>query len=422
MPIATHSATDSSIPWIKPEKKQDVFDASLAQAYGSLALVSAHGEELDDDAHYPYNHLKPSFPIFTTPALVPFEIKDRGLSAPSLPAQLDGASKKENLFLKKASSFKFVTPALGVEVRGVDLRKLTDGEKDDLALLGAQVGVVIVRGQNDLTLDEQLEFGRHYGPLHKHPTTAIPREAGREEVHLVYADANSRPDTSAFAKEELYHSDVTFEHQPPGLTSLRLVAVPETGGDTIFSSGYALHSSFSPAFQAYLATLSAVHSGVAQSNGAKAIGNHVRREAVESIHPVVRVHPVTGLKSIFVNPGFTRRIVGVPKPESDAILALLYKGFVVNADFQLRANWEEGTIVFWDNRIVTHSALFDFYPARRHGVRVTPQAERPLSVEAYEAQYGVKAKDWATERAKEFGIKPVVKKDDGKVVERGFKD
>lgn len=119
------------------------------------------------------------------------------------------------------------------------------------------------------------------------------------------------------------------------------------GGDTIFSSSSALYSSYSPAFQAYLETLEAVHSGVAQSNGAKAVGNHVRREPIESVHPVVRVHPVTGIKSIFVNPGFTRRIVGVPKSESDFVLQTLFKGFVVNADFQARASWAEGTIVFW---------------------------------------------------------------------------
>jgi sulfonate dioxygenase len=163
-----------------------------------------------------------------------------------------------------------------------------------------------------------------------------------------------------------------------------------------------------------------VHSGVAQSNGAKAVGNHVRRPPIETVHPVVRVHPVTGIKSIFVNPGFTRRIVGVPKPESDFVLATLFKGFVVNADFQARANWSPGTIVFWDNRIVTHSALFDFFPQRRHGVRVTPQAEKPLSVREYEEKFGVKALNWSTERAKELGIEEVgIKKDDGKVKERG---
>lgn len=84
------------------------------------------------DPTYPYNHLKPSFPVYETPVLEPFDIVDRGFSAPSRQAQLDGASKKENTFLKKAESFKFITPALGAEVRGIDLRNLTEGEKDDL--------------------------------------------------------------------------------------------------------------------------------------------------------------------------------------------------------------------------------------------------------------------------------------------------
>ena len=132
---------------------------------------------------------------------------------------------------------------------------------------------------------------------------------------------------------------------------------------------------------------------------------------------------MTGIKSIFVNNGFTRRIVGVPKPESDAILAILNKGFVVNADFQVRARWEPGTVVFWDNRIVNHTAIYDFYPERRHGVRVTPHAEAPLSVAAYENEYKKEAKDWAVERAKELGVyQPSVRNDGGEVKERGFKD
>ncbi|CED82966.1 Taurine catabolism dioxygenase TauD/TfdA [Phaffia rhodozyma] len=394
--------------------------ASEAAAYGSLALVSTHnGDELagQDDSEYEFNHLKPSFPKVNWPPLEEFDHVDVGLSAPSL-----GKSKKENLILKKASGHKFLTPALGIELRGLDLPSLTDEEKNDFALLAAQVGVVVVRGQKDLTVDQQLNFGRYFGRLHKHATTAVPKSGDLDEIHLVYADKNSRPDNTVFKKVELYHSDVTYELQPPGLTSLRLVAQPEVGGDTIFSSGLAAYSSFSKGFQAYLETLFAVHSGVAQAKGSEAAGNHVRRDPVETIHPIVRVHPVTGQKSIFVNPGFTRRIVGVPKSESDAILGLLYDTFVSSADHQVRASWEEGTVVFWDNRLVNHSALFDFFPARRHGVRVTPHGERPLSVAQYEEKYNAKAKDWAEERAKELGVDVSQKKDVGGVKERGFKD
>lgn len=146
---------------------------------------------------------------------------------------------------------------------------------------------------------------------------------------VVYADPAARPDPNTFSKLELWHSDVTYEKQPPGVTSLKIYAAPEVGGDTIWSSGYvdvfpamiharsssqfdppawplssyALYSSLSPGMQKYLEGLSALHSGVAQAVGTRAAGKHVRRTEIESIHPVVRVHPATGWKSVFVNSG-----------------------------------------------------------------------------------------------------------------------
>ena len=94
-----------------------------------------------------------------------------------------------------------------------------------------------------------------------------------------------------------------------------------------------------------------MHSGVAQAEGSRAAGLHVRRKEIETVHPVVRVHPVTGWKSVFVNPGFTRRIVGVPKAESDAILQFLFHQISENPDFQVRFRWERDSIAFWDNRV-----------------------------------------------------------------------
>ena len=120
---------------------------------------------------------------------------------------------------------------------------------------------------------------------------------------MVYNDSSSRPDTAAFAPLELWHTDVSYELQPPSTTSLKLLTGPETGGDTLWSSGYALYSSLSPNFQTYLEGLSALHSAVAQADGARAAGLTVRREPVETVHPVVRVHPATGWKSVYVNPG-----------------------------------------------------------------------------------------------------------------------
>ncbi|KAI0028221.1 alpha-ketoglutarate-dependent sulfonate dioxygenase [Vararia minispora EC-137] len=336
----------------------------------------------DGDDSYPFAKFKPTFPDVSWPPLEEIVVTDRSALADP---------EKKSLFAA-AERIEDVIPALGAEIIGLDLRRLTDQQKDELALLVAERGVVFVRNQQ-LDIYDQLELARHWGPLHKHATTPIPREPGLEEVHVVYNDASRRPDPSAFSKLELWHSDVSYEIQPPSTTSLAVIAGPVSGGDTLFSSGYALYSSLSPGLQTYLEGLSAVHSAVAQADGARAAGLPVRREPVESVHPVVRVHPATGWKSVYVNPGFTRRIVGVPKAESDAILSFLFHQIAENVDAQVRLKWRPGTVAFWDNRVVTHSATFDFWPATRHALRATPHGERPQSVADYERETGRKAKD-----------------------------
>src|SRR5690606_13851582 len=104
----------------------------------------------------------------------------------------------------------------------------------------------------------------------------------------------------------------------------------------------------------------------------------VRRAPVAHVHPIVRRHPVTGEKAIYVNPQFTRYIVGMKKEESDLLLNFLYDHLAKGADFQARVRWEKGTVVVWDNRVTAHSALVDWHGGeRRHLARITPQAERP---------------------------------------------
>ncbi|KAL0562471.1 hypothetical protein V5O48_019616, partial [Marasmius crinis-equi] len=123
------------------------------------------------------------------------QVTDRGLSADP---------QKKNL-LSAASKVRHYTPAIGTELEGIDLRKLTDAQKDELALLVAERGVVFFRDQA-ITIQEQLDLAKHFGPLHKHATTPIPK-SGLEEVHVVYNDKSRRPDPSAFSKIELWHSD-----------------------------------------------------------------------------------------------------------------------------------------------------------------------------------------------------------------------
>ncbi|KAL8280158.1 hypothetical protein RQP46_007488 [Phenoliferia psychrophenolica] len=173
------------------------------------------------------------------------------------------------------------------------------------------------------------------------------------------------------------HLLTPHEEQPPGLTTLFLFDSPPSGGDTGYADQRGAYNHLSPNFRAYLETLSAVHSGVQQAELSRKgnRGGVVKREPVENVHPVVRTHP-----ALFVNPQFTRRIVGLKIEESDAILNLLYAHIAQGADFQVRLRWRPKSVVLWDNRITAHSAIVDFSRTggRRHGARITPQAEKPF--------------------------------------------
>jgi sulfonate dioxygenase len=142
---------------------------------------------------------------------------------------------------------------------------------------------------------------------------------------VVYNSSSPRTDPTAYSSGELWHTDVSYELQPPSTTSLKLITCPETGGDTLWSSSYALYSSLSPGLQTYLEGLSAVHSAVAQADGARAAGVPVRREPIETVHPVIRVHPATGWKSIYVNPGgYSLAPICSPTPITFGRMSYLY--------------------------------------------------------------------------------------------------
>lgn len=142
----------------------------------------------------------------------------------------------------------------------------------------------------------------------------------RPGAHLIFRDANStfNYEIDDSITTTVWHSDVSYELQPPGLTTFFLLAQPTTGGDTLFTSQVSTLKKLSPQFIAFLRTLKAVHSGVEQADFSRSgrRGGIVRREPVENIHPVVRRHPVTGEEALYVNRQFTRRIVGLKREES----------------------------------------------------------------------------------------------------------
>jgi sulfonate dioxygenase len=318
------------------------------------------------------NYLPTWDPKEQYPPLEPFEHYEHGKDA----------DKSFPNLLPEAASVTHLTPTIGTEVRGIQLSSLTDAGKDELALFVAQRKVVAFRGQDfaDLSIPDALKYGGYFGRHHIHPTSGAPK--GHPEIHLVHRGAGEKG-AEAFFKARTssvaWHSDVSYEQQPPGTTFLYILDKPETGGDTLFVDAAEAYNRLSPLFQERLHGLKATHSGIEQVNAAKARGSINRRDPVVNDHPIIRTHPATGEKAIYVNPQFTREIVGLKREESDALLKFLYDHLAYGADFQARVKWEEGTVVVWDNRVTQHSALVDWKDAqRRHLARITPQAERPF--------------------------------------------
>lgn len=322
------------------------------------------------DSEYEYDYLLPSFPNIT---LDPIPIKEEVDKA----SLADPNNEYANLF-RDATSVVHVNSKIGTEVIGVDLSTLDETQKNELALLIARRVVVVFRNQEELTPKKQIALGEYFGTLHVNANTPVPKGAIEDPellpLHVVHADVKRKPN---FNSNSFWHSDVSYEKQPASYTSLKLFQVPSTGGDTLFSSSYGLYDALSPGFRAYLETLKLAHTSTEQGENIKSLGFSIRRDHITSIHPLVRTHPVTGWKYIFANKGFSRDIVGIPKSESDAILSYLYKLNSTLHENIFRAKWNPNDVVLWDNRTSTHSAVYDFYPETRHGIRVTTQGEVP---------------------------------------------
>uniref|UniRef100_K3XD44 TauD/TfdA-like domain-containing protein n=1 Tax=Globisporangium ultimum (strain ATCC 200006 / CBS 805.95 / DAOM BR144) TaxID=431595 RepID=K3XD44_GLOUD len=298
---------------------------------------------------------------------------------PVLPYE-DRALKADPTFKNLLAGDVTVThlaPKIGTELSGIQLHELTDAQKDELALLIAHRGVVFFRDQ-DITIDQQLDLGRYYGPLHIHQNLGHPE--GHPEVVVV---ENSLAKSAALLKNQQYvpanewHSDVSNERQPPSYTSFKLLTNPSVGGDTLWASGYEAYERLTPPMKALLEGLTAIHSSKSQAERAVARGHTVRRPAVEFEHPIVRTNPATGRKALYVNAGFVTRIPQLSVAESDAILRFLYKHIAQGHEFQVRFRWTKNAVAIWDNRVTAHYATFDYLPGNRHAVRVTTHGEIP---------------------------------------------
>jgi taurine dioxygenase len=249
------------------------------------------------------------------------------------------------------------TPHIGAEVENIDLTKpLSDNVVAELHAAIAEYQVLFFRDQ-PISLEDHEALARHFGEMHLHtgPATESKPLAENPAIRILHFDH-----TSQKVAGEQWHSDQTCAAVPPMGSILHLVQTPpKNGGATLFASMYAAYDALSPRMKTYLEGLTATH------DGRRVFGP----DAPVSSHPVVAIHPVSKRKLIFVNPAMTSHIDDVPREESDAILAFLYQ-HNARPDYQVRFQWRDHSIAFWDNRSAQHKAIWDYYPNVRSGYRI----------------------------------------------------
>ncbi|ALL77568.1 taurine dioxygenase [Pseudonocardia sp. EC080610-09] len=264
-----------------------------------------------------------------------------------------------------------VTPVgrtLGAEITGVDLREAPGPElRAELHRALLEWKVLFFPGQ-DITGEQQRDFGALWGSLETNP---MLDRGGSDEVVRFGAGAKTY--------ENIWHADTTFREEPAMGAVLRMVQTPPFGGDTMWADMAAAYDNLSDEVKARIEGAEAVHDmvpGFARFLDADKLAG-LQDEFPPVTHPVVRTHPETGRRTLFVNASFTTEIVGLPREESDALLRHLFAQAHV-PEFQVRHRWSEGTVAFWDNRATQHYAVGDYHPHKRVAERVAIAGGRPF--------------------------------------------
>mgnify|MGYP003576938187 CR=1 FL=1 len=274
-------------------------------------------------------------------------------------------------------SFKPVTPAIGAIVSGVDLTQEFNADTLHEIEQGLLKHQILFFRDQAITPQQQCTFAAHFGSLHIHPIYPVLPEL--PEIMVIDTHEGFLPDN------DNWHTDVTFSQTPPAAGLLAAKQLPSAGGDTLWSSSIAAYDALSAPLKTLLEGLTAEHS-VSKSFPASRWGKDPAfKERYDRAvakyppvnHPVVRTHPVTGKKALFVNEGFTTRINELSDRESDHLLAFLYS-HISRAEFTLRWNWKVNDLAFWDNRITQHYAVADYLPERRIMHRATVNGDKPF--------------------------------------------
>ena len=275
-----------------------------------------------------------------------------------------------------ALDIKPLQPSLGAEIRGLDLGDL---DTDRIAALRAALlkyKVLFFRDQ-DLTREQHIALGAAFGELEVHPVFSLPDYP--QILPLISEELKGKYRQST---DSNWHADTTFRPEPSAASILIQRVSPSLGGDTVFANAVAAYETLDEETKQRIDGLTAIHDAQVFL---QFLDSEEKRQALQAKyppveHPVVRVHPETGEKVLYVNSVFPRRIVGLEEAESNALLARLFDQ-VKRPEFQVRWSWRPGSIAFWDNRATQHYAVPDYSEARRME-RVTIVGDRPVGPNA----------------------------------------
>ena len=276
-----------------------------------------------------------------------------------------------------------ITPIQGVgaEITGIDIKALSDADFAAIQTAFANHGVIFFRDQ-DTTEDDHIAFSKRWGDIN---------------INRFFAAHPNYPEIAMVAKEPDqkdnigggWHTDHSYDHEPALGSVLVARELPESGGDTMFASMYTAYETLPDDLKARIEGKSAVHSGKhifgegpgsyyntsdagTHEDGTSRIGNAaVAEQLSDPVHPIVITHPLSGKKALYVNPAFTREVVGLSKNQSEELLSELYTHVFTGHDFQTRFEWAPGSIAMWDNRSTWHWALNDYHGQRRVMHRIT---------------------------------------------------
>ena len=262
-----------------------------------------------------------------------------------------------------------LTPAIGAVITGIDLSSSLDQATLDDIYRALLDNLVIFFPDQNLSAAEQLEFAKTFGPIDI-PHAVYRHVDGYPQVTLLDSDTNEVPGTDE------WHSDLTFYPNPPFAAILHAREILPNGGDTLWASMYTAYDALPSSMKTLIEELEAIHDPGSFKNGFLGAErditalNAAMSTVGSAVHPVVKIHPMTGKACLFVNASFTRHVVDVSEQESNRLLRYLYD-HIDQPEFQMRHRWQEGDVAIWDNCVTQHNAVADYFPQYRRMHRVT---------------------------------------------------